>query len=80
MKSMLGFIGLGLLLLGVMAMGCSRSFWGGAAGGAAATSAAYELRSKQQMGKLDEEYKSGRMSKEEYEARQAQIKEGSIFY
>lgn len=58
--------------------GCG--FWGGAAIGAAGAGAAYEYSSKKQLGRLEEDYKAGNITKEEYESRKRQIEEGSIIY
>ena len=47
-----------VLTAGLILSGCSGAFWGGTAGGTAATGAAYELRSRQQMKKIEDEYKN----------------------
>ena len=60
--------------------GCSKAFWGGTAGGVAATGAAYELTARQQMQRLDEDLKEGKIDQREYEIRKSQIERGSIFY
>jgi hypothetical protein len=67
-----------VLLLGVAQSGCA--FLGGAALGTAATGAAYELNAKSQMDKLEDDYRSERISRKEYETRKAQIEKGSIIY
>ena len=68
-----------ILLLGVTFMsGCA--FLGGAAVGAVGTGAAYEYRTKQQLDKLDEDYKAGKITKEEYVTRKKEIEGGSIIY
>jgi len=69
---------LALALVGLMC-GCG-SFWGGAAGGAVGTGAGYELNARQQMKKLDEDLKAGRIDQEEYEIRKNQIERGSLVY
>lgn len=69
-----------LLVAGVALAGCSGAFWGGAASGTAATGAGYELRAKQQMEKIDAQYKSGEIDQKEYEIRKDQIKQGSLAY
>jgi len=66
----------GLAFLGLS--GCSGQFWGGAATGALATGAGYEIQAKSQMDKLEEDYKSGKINRQEYEARKQQIEKGSI--
>lgn len=74
-----------ILLAGLMLTqtGCGR-FTGGAAVGAAAgavgTGAAYEIQSKRQMDKLEEDLEKGNITQEEYEIRKDQIRRGSIFY
>ena len=58
--------------------GCA--FMGGAATGALATGAGYEINAKRQMDKLEDDYKNERISRQEYEKRKAQIEKGSIIY
>jgi hypothetical protein len=66
-------------LFGVLALsGCQ--FLGGAATGALATGAGYEIQAKRQMDRLEDDFKSGRISREEYESRKRQIESGSIVY
>lgn len=60
--------------------GCSGEFLGGTAVGALATGAGYEIQAKRQMDKLEEDYKSGKIDRKEYEARKRQIEKGSIIY
>lgn len=67
-----------ILLAGLTQSGCQ--FLGGAATGALATGAGYEIQSKRQMDKLEDDYKSRRISREEYESRKRQIESGSIVY
>jgi ribulose kinase len=68
-----------LLLLIVMTQsGCA--FLGGAATGAVAAGAGYEIQAKRQMDRLDEDLKNRRISREEYEDRRQQIQKGSIIY
>lgn len=71
------YIGL-TLLLALAQTGCA--FLGGAATGALATGAGYEINAKQQMDKLEDDYKHERISRKEYESRKAQIEKGSIIY
>lgn len=59
--------------------GCS-SFLAGTGTGVAGAGAAYEINAKKQMDKLNEDYKAGKITKQEYEARKDQIKKGSIIY
>jgi hypothetical protein len=67
-----------LMLLAVSHWGCA--FLGGAAVGSLATGAGYEINAKQQMDKLEEDYKNERISRREYEQRKKQIEAGSIIY
>ena len=60
--------------------GCSPQFWGGAAAGALGTGGGYEYNSHRQMDKLEEDYRSGRIGREEYQDRKRQIEKGSIVY
>ncbi|HZD39618.1 MAG TPA: hypothetical protein VE131_02785 [Terriglobales bacterium] len=69
-----------LALIPLLQWGCSPQFWGGAAAGALGTGAGYEYNSKRQMDKLEEDYRSGRISREEYLDRKRQIEKGSIIY
>lgn len=68
-----------LLLTAVVTQsGCA--FLGGAATGALVTGAGYEIQAKRQMDKLDEDLRSERISRREYEQRKQQIESGSIIY
>jgi hypothetical protein len=67
-----------VLLAGLTQTGCQ--FLGGAATGALATGAGYEIQAKRQMDRLEEDYRSRRISREEYESRKRQIESGSIVY
>jgi hypothetical protein len=68
-----------LLLLGSLAVaGCQ--FAAGAATGALATGAGYEINSKRQMDRLEDDYRRERISRKEYEKRKSQIERGSIIY
>lgn len=71
--------GLTAAMLIILVSGCS-NLWGGVAGGAIGTSAGYELRARQQMKKLDEDLKAGRIDQNEYDIRKSQIERGSIVY
>jgi hypothetical protein len=66
------------LLVGLTQSGCA--FLGGAAVGTLATGAGYEINAKNQMDKLEADYRNERISRREYEARKAQIEKGSIIY
>jgi hypothetical protein len=68
-----------LLLFGSLALaGCE--FAAGAATGALATGAGYEINSKRQMDRLEDDYRRERISRREYEKRKSQIERGSIIY
>ncbi|HEX9787570.1 MAG TPA: hypothetical protein VGB09_06060 [Candidatus Binatia bacterium] len=67
-----------IMLSGFALSGCQ--FLGGAATGALATGAGYEIQAKRQMDRLEEDYKNRRISREEYESRKRQIESGSLVY
>jgi hypothetical protein len=69
-----------LLLAAVCLAQWGCAFLGGAAVGATGAGAAYEYSNKRQMDRLEEDYRSGRVSREEYEDRKRQIQQGSIIY
>lgn len=71
-------LALAFLLSGLIASGCQ--FAGGAATGALATGAGYELQARRQMNQLEDDFKSGKIDREEYESRKRQIERGSIVY
>jgi hypothetical protein len=64
----------------LLTAGCSPAFWGGAAAGVLGTGAGYEIQSKRQMDRLDEDLRDERISRGEYETRKQQIERGSIIY
>jgi hypothetical protein len=67
-----------LIFMSLGQWGCQ--FLGGAAAGSLATGAAYEINAKRQMDKLEDDFKSERISRREYESRKKQIEAGSIIY
>jgi hypothetical protein len=67
-----------VILAGFTQAGCQ--FLGGAATGALAAGAGYEIQAKRQMDRLEEDYRNRRISREEYESRKRQIESGSIIY
>lgn len=69
---------LAIMIVGLTQWGCQ--FLGGAATGALATGAGYEIQAKRQMDRLEDDFKSRRISREEYESRKRQIESGSIIY
>lgn len=71
------------MILAVMAgalcfSGCQ--FLGGAATGTAATGAGYELRAKQRMDRLEQQYRDGQIDQREYDIRKDEIQKGSLAY
>jgi hypothetical protein len=68
-----------MLLLGSLALG-GCEFVAGAATGALATGAGYEINAKRQMDRLENDYRDERMGRREYEARRRQIERGSLIY
>ena len=73
-----------LVMLGVLAAGCSTDFWGGGATGAgvgvAGTGAAYELNARKQMQQLDADLQAGRINQHDYDIRKDQLQKGSLVY
>jgi hypothetical protein len=69
-----------LLLASLAQWGCSPQFWGGAAAGVLGAGGGYEYNANRQMDKLEDDFKSGRIGREEYESRKRQIEKGSIIY
>ncbi len=70
-----------LLMLAILgAWGCSGEFWGGTAVGALATGAGYEIQAKRQMDRLEDDFRSGKINRKEYDVRKRQIEKGSIIY
>ncbi|MGH7930889.1 MAG: SHOCT domain-containing protein [Candidatus Binatia bacterium] len=70
----LGFSG--TLLVG----GCSPAFWGGTAAGVLGTGAGYEVQANRQMDRLEDDRRSGEISRREYQTRKQQIERGSLIY
>ncbi|MDW7646382.1 MAG: hypothetical protein SCI25_15240 [Desulfuromonadales bacterium] len=60
--------------------GCSRGVVGGAALGAGAAGAAYEYSNKKALGDLEDDYKAGRISEDEYFRRKKEIEGKSLIY
>ncbi|OGQ78027.1 MAG: hypothetical protein A3G40_00280 [Deltaproteobacteria bacterium RIFCSPLOWO2_12_FULL_57_22] len=67
-----------VLMAGLSQWGCE--FIGGAAVGAGAAGAGYEIQAYRQMQKLEEDYKAEKISRAEYESRKKQIEAGSLIY
>jgi hypothetical protein len=68
-----------ILLMGSLALG-GCEFAAGAATGVLATGAGYEINAKRQMDRLEDDYRSERISRREYERRKDQLERGSILY
>ena len=68
------------ILIGLAFSGCSGAFWGGTGTGAAAAGTGYELRAREEMNRVEDDYKNGKIDQKEYEIRKDQIKRGSIVY
>lgn len=69
-----------LLAVGLLFTGCSGAFWGGTAAGAGGAAGGYELRAREEMNRVEEDYKSGKIDQKEYEVRKDQIRRGSLVY
>ena len=67
-----------MALAAVVLPGCS--FLAGTGAGVVGAGASYEVNARKQMDKLDEDYKAGKITKQEYETRKDQIKKGSLIY
>lgn len=68
-----------LILAGSMALG-GCEFVAGAATGALATGAGYEINARRQMDRLEDDYRRERISRREYERRKNQLERGSVIY
>jgi hypothetical protein len=68
------------IILATGAGGCSREFVGGAGVGAGGAGAAYEYQNKQALDELEDDFKSGKITKEEYLRRKKEIQEKSLVY
>ena len=69
-----------VVLAGVAFSGCSGAFWGGTGAGVAATGAGYELRAREEMNRVESDYKAGKIDQKEYQIRKNQIERGSLAY
>jgi hypothetical protein len=68
-----------LFLLGSLGVaGCE--FVAGAATGALATGAGYEINAKRQMDRIEDDYRNERIGRRDYERRREQIERGSVIY
>lgn len=69
-----------MVLAGLILAGCGNKAVTGAAVGAAAAGGAYEYQNKQAMDQLEEDYRRGYISRDEYERRRAEIGDKSLIY
>ncbi|HTL48404.1 MAG TPA: hypothetical protein VL688_10150 [Verrucomicrobiae bacterium] len=69
-----------LVSICLFSAGCSGWFWGGTGAGAGGTATAYELRARQQLQQIEDDYKAGKIDQREYEIRKDQIEKGSVVY
>ncbi len=60
--------------------GCSKEMAGGAAVGVGAAGAAYEYQNKRTMDALEEDYRAGRITEDEYNRRKEEVKNRSLVY
>ena len=67
-----------ILMTVLLTSGCSSAFWGGGATGAVGAGAGYEFNANQQMKRLDDDLKAGRIDQDEYDIRKDQIKRDSL--
>ena len=67
-----------ILLASVTQWGCE--FLAGAAAGGLATGAGYEINANRQLDRLEDDFRSERISRREYEERKRQIERGSVIY
>ncbi|OGR16221.1 MAG: hypothetical protein A2X81_00630 [Desulfobacterales bacterium GWB2_56_26] len=77
---MKGYVFLAMILPVLFLSGCGRGAVGGAAVGAGAAGAAYEYQNKKALDDLDEDYRAGRITRQEYERRKDEIKGKSLVY
>lgn len=74
------YIFLAMILPALFLSGCGRGTVGGAAIGAGAAGAAYEYQNKKALEDLDEDFRAGRISRQEYERRKDEIQGKSLVY
>lgn len=74
------YIFLAMILPVLFLSGCGRGTVGGVAVGAGAAGAAYEYQNKKALEDLDEDFRAGRISRQEYERRKDEIKGKSLVY
>ena len=73
-----------MVCMAVTAAGCSSEGMGsgllGAATGAGATGAGYEINAKRQLDRLNRDLETGKITEQEYQIRKDQIQRGSLVY
>jgi hypothetical protein len=62
----------------LLTSGCSSSFWGGAGTGVVGAGAGYEVHANQEMKRIEDDLKAGRIDQKEYDIRKDQIRRDSI--
>jgi len=73
-------ISMTLMIPLLFALGCSRGVIGGAAVGAGAAGAAYEYQNKKAIKSLEEDWKNGKISKDEFLRRKKEVENRSLIY
>jgi hypothetical protein len=71
---------LAAILTLLFSYGCSRELVGGAALGAGAAGAAYEYQNKEALEDLENDFRAGRISRDEYLRRKQEIQNKSVVY
>lgn len=77
---MKNFLSLIMIIPLLFVIGCSRGTIGGAAVGAGAAGAAYEYQNKKALKSLEKDWKTGRISKDEYLRRKKEVEKRSLVY
>jgi hypothetical protein len=72
-------LAVGCLFVATFALGGCQ-FLGGAAVGAAGTGTAYEIQNKQALEQLEDQFREGRIDRDEYLRRKAEIEDRSAVY
>ncbi len=67
-----------VMMISVLAAGCSSSFWGGGAAGVVGTGAGYEYHADQELRRIKKDLDEGRIDQKEYETRKDQIERMSV--
>lgn len=67
-----------VLIFAFTLIGCSGAFWGGTGAGALGGAAGYEIQAERQMNMLDADLRNGKITQQEYNIREDQIRKGSL--